>query len=80
MAETNSDIGKLTGSVLRLKAQMLGFSLGLRKVLDPSTLAASLIWWRFYSFYIYLIAGAIVAGTTVLRAINNANKSPAPAP
>ena len=29
MAETNSDIGKLTGSVLRLKAQMLGFSLGL---------------------------------------------------
>ena len=58
----------------------LGFSLGLRTVLDPSTLAASLIWWRFYSFYLYLIAGAIVAGTTVIRAINNSNKPPSPAP
>lgn len=51
-----------------------GFSLGLKKVLDPSVLASALIWWRVYSFYMYLLAGAIVAGTTVLRAINNSSK------
>ena len=54
------------------------FALGLRKVLDPSMFAAALIWWRVYSFYLYLLAGAIVAGTTVLRAINNSSKPPAP--
>jgi len=61
----------------------IGFSLGLRKVLDPSQLAGALIWWRFYSFYVYLIAGAIVAGTTVLRAINGtprASRRDPPAP
>jgi hypothetical protein len=50
------------------------FAVGLRNVLGPSELAGALVWWRFYSFYIYLIAGAIVAGTTVLRAINGAAK------
>lgn len=57
-----------------------GFSLGLRKVLDPSMFAAALIWWRVYSFYLYLLAGAIVAGTTVLRAINNSSKPSASVP
>lgn len=51
-----------------------GFALGLRKVLDPAELAGALVWWRFYSFYLYLIAGAIVAGATVVRAINGASK------
>jgi uncharacterized protein (TIRG00374 family) len=53
-----------------------GFSLGLRSIFDPSMLAGALIWWRFYSFYAYLGAGALVAGTTVLRAINGANRTP----
>ncbi len=52
------------------------FAVGLRKVLNPAELAGALIWWRFYSFYIYLIAGAVVAGTTVLRAINGAGRKP----
>lgn len=30
---------------------------------------ASLIWWRFYTFYIYIILGAIAAGGTVIRAL-----------
>ena len=30
---------------------------------------ASLIWWRFYTFYIYIAVGALVAGNTALRAI-----------
>ena len=54
----------------------IGFSLGLRKVLDPAELAGALIWWRFYSFYIYLVAGALVAGTTVIRAINGSRRVP----
>jgi uncharacterized membrane protein YbhN (UPF0104 family) len=53
----------------------VGFSLGLRHVLDPATLAGALIWWRFYSFYIYLIAGAIVAGSTVVRALTGTGRS-----
>ncbi len=53
------------------------FAVGLRKVLGPSELAGALVWWRFYSFYIYLIAGAIVAGTTVLKTINGNGRKPA---
>ena len=56
------------------------FLLGLKNVLDPSVLAGALIWWRVYSFYLYLIAGAVVAGTTVMRAIGNSGKTPVPAP
>jgi len=52
----------------------LGFAIGLRKVLDPSVLAGALIWWRIYSFYLYLLAGAVVAGTTVMRAINDPSR------
>jgi uncharacterized protein (TIRG00374 family) len=57
-----------------------GFNLGLRHVLGPSVLAGALIWWRVYSFYLYLIAGAVVAGTTVMRAINNHAKPKHPTP
>jgi glycosyltransferase 2 family protein len=31
--------------------------------------AAALIWWRFYTFYIYILLGALAAGNTVLRAV-----------
>jgi uncharacterized protein (TIRG00374 family) len=31
--------------------------------------ASTLIWWRFYTFYILLLLGAIVAGRTVMRAL-----------
>ncbi|HEX6964197.1 MAG TPA: lysylphosphatidylglycerol synthase transmembrane domain-containing protein [Gemmatimonadaceae bacterium] len=32
-------------------------------------LGGALIWWRFYTFYLFLILGALVAGNTVLRAV-----------
>ncbi|HEX5437769.1 MAG TPA: lysylphosphatidylglycerol synthase transmembrane domain-containing protein [Gemmatimonadaceae bacterium] len=32
-------------------------------------LSGSLIWWRFYTFYLFLILGAIAAGNTVMRAV-----------
>jgi hypothetical protein len=28
-----------------------------------------LLWWRFYTFYIYILLGAIVAGNTAMRAV-----------
>jgi hypothetical protein len=52
-----------------------GFAFGLHRVLDPAALAGALVWWRFYSFYAYLIAGAVVAGTTVIRAINGPRRT-----
>lgn len=54
----------------------IGFSLGLRHILDPAALGTTLVWWRFYSFYAYLIAGAIVAGATVVRALDGSNRRP----
>ena len=32
-------------------------------------LGASLIWWRFYTFYLYIILGALAAGRSVMRAL-----------
>jgi glycosyltransferase 2 family protein len=31
--------------------------------------AAALVWWRFYTFYIYILLGAVAAGSTVMRAV-----------
>jgi uncharacterized protein (TIRG00374 family) len=47
----------------------LGFNFALRGVIDPRYLAGSLLWWRFYTFYIYIVLGGIAAGGTVLKAI-----------
>ena len=33
--------------------------------------AAALVWWRFYSFYLLVGLGALVAGNAALRAIKN---------
>ena len=30
---------------------------------------ASLVWWRFYTIYLYIVVGALVAGGTVMRAL-----------
>jgi len=54
-----------------------GFALGLRKVFDPAQLAGTLIWWRFYSFYLYLFVGALIAGNAVLRALNGSSRTSA---
>ena len=35
----------------------------------PTLFAAALLWWRFYTFYIYILLGALAAGQTVLRAV-----------
>jgi hypothetical protein len=52
-------------------AMEFGFSAIMRDILPVDVLAASMIWWRFYSYYIYVLLGALAAGRTVMRALNN---------
>ena len=50
-------------------AVALAFRAALGGVIGPSLFAAALLWWRFYTFYIYILLGAFVAGGTVVRAM-----------
>ena len=46
----------------------LAFRAALAGVIGPSLFAAALLWWRFYTFYIYIVLGAFAAGGTAIRA------------
>lgn len=52
----------------------LAFRAALRGVIPPDYFAASLVWWRFYTFYLYIALGALVAGNTALRAVREAEE------
>jgi len=52
----------------------IAFRAALAPVIGPSLFAAALLWWRFYTFYIYIVLGAIVAGGTVLRAVRKTDE------
>ena len=52
-------------------AMEFGFSAIMDDVLPPAVLAASLIWWRFYTYYIYELLGAFAAGRTAMRALSS---------
>jgi uncharacterized protein (TIRG00374 family) len=47
----------------------LAFSAALRGVIGPRLFAPALLWWRFYTFYIYILLGALAAGRTAMRAL-----------
>ena len=47
----------------------VAFRAALGGAIPASLFAASLVWWRFYTFYIYILLGAVAAGNTVLRAV-----------
>ncbi len=51
-------------------AMEFGFSAIMSDVLPPDVFGAALIWWRFYSYYVYVLLGAFAAGRTVMRALN----------
>jgi uncharacterized protein (TIRG00374 family) len=55
-------------------AMEFGFSAIMGDILPPDVLAASLIWWRFYSYYVYVLLGAFAAGRTVMRALNSVER------
>jgi uncharacterized protein (TIRG00374 family) len=52
----------------------LAFRAALAGVIGPGLFAAALLWWRFYTFYIYIVLGAVVAGNTALRAVRKAQE------
>jgi uncharacterized protein (TIRG00374 family) len=52
----------------------LAFRAALAGVIGPSLFAAALLWWRFYTFYIYIVLGAIVAGGTAIRAVRKTDE------
>jgi uncharacterized protein (TIRG00374 family) len=47
----------------------IAFQAALGGAIPAQLFGAALIWWRFYTFYIYILLGAIAAGNTVLRAV-----------
>ena len=47
----------------------LTFRATLGRVIPPAIFGAALVWWRFYTFYLYVAFGALVAGNTALRAV-----------
>jgi hypothetical protein len=47
----------------------LVFKQTLGNVIPPEIFGASLVWWRFYTIYLYILVGALVAGSTVMRAL-----------
>ena len=47
----------------------LAFSAALSKTIGPRLFAAALLWWRFYTFYLYIVIGGLAAGRTVMRAL-----------
>jgi glycosyltransferase 2 family protein len=49
----------------------LVFRQTLGDVIPAEIFGASLVWWRFYTLYIYILAGALVAGGTVMRALRD---------
>lgn len=50
------------------------FHSSLGGTLPARLLGASLIWWRVYTFYIYIVIGAIAAGRTVMRALQRSGE------
>ena len=49
----------------------VAFRSSLGGIIPAPYFAATLIWWRFYSFYALLLLGAFVAGRTVMRALRS---------
>jgi uncharacterized protein (TIRG00374 family) len=56
----------------------VAFRSALGDTIPESYFAATLIWWRFYTFYLLLLLGAFVAGRTVMRALGTAEAEPEP--
>ena len=53
----------------------LAFRAALTKVIPANIFAPALVWWRFYTFYIYIIIGALVAGNTAMRAVRDVEET-----
>ena len=54
----------------------IAFRATLGDVIPAAAFASALIWWRFYTFYLYILLGALAAGGTVLRALREDSVEP----
>jgi uncharacterized membrane protein YbhN (UPF0104 family) len=55
-----------------------GFMKAFEGELAPAVLASAMIWWRFYTFYLYILLGALAGGTTVFRMLRTDQKAGRP--
>jgi uncharacterized membrane protein YbhN (UPF0104 family) len=46
-----------------------GFQFAYESTMAPAVLGGALLWWRFYSFYLYILLGGLSVGGTVLAAL-----------
>ena len=53
----------------------LVFKQTLGNVIPGEIFGASLVWWRFYTIYLYILVGALVAGGTVMRALRTKERT-----
>ncbi len=57
------------------------FAATLSSAIPAGIFAAALLWWRFYTFYLYILIGGLAAGDAALRALRPAATPPsAPLP
>jgi uncharacterized membrane protein YbhN (UPF0104 family) len=49
----------------------VGFRAALGHAIPARIFGAALVWWRFYTFYLFILLGALAAGGTVLRALRD---------
>jgi uncharacterized membrane protein YbhN (UPF0104 family) len=52
----------------------VAFKATLGGTIPGQYIGGALIWWRFYTFYLFLILGALAAGNTVLRALRGTDE------
>lgn len=52
----------------------VAFRAALDDVIPPQLFGAALLWWRFYTFYVFILLGALAAGRTVLRALRKTDE------
>lgn len=46
-----------------------GFRYAYSDIMSPAVLGGALLWWRFYTFYLYVLLGGFSVGGTVLKAL-----------
>lgn len=52
----------------------VAFRAVLGGTIPAAVFPAALVWWRFYTFYLYILLGAVAAGRTVFRALQREDK------
>jgi uncharacterized membrane protein YbhN (UPF0104 family) len=55
----------------------VAFRAVLGSSIPASAFGAALVWWRFYTFYLHVLLGALAAGRTVMRALHRRTAPPA---